>query len=167
MAKQARSFTQYYVTKRIVCVLSQVGASAAPAAHGRLRSVSPGYGSAGYLAWSTTAPPGTKWLVTEFLQRSTQLETVCCVLLDAERGEAACGVSVPVLCGCLTRVIAAAPAVVVCAQSGEMCVGGVGDVCVWRGECGGERRFSVVSTCTFVYWIFIMVLMWSYTVPIL
>ena len=117
-----------------MCVLSQVGASAASAAHGRLRSVSPGYGSAGYLAWSTTAPPGTKWLGTEFLQRSTQLETVCCVLLDAERGEAACGVSVPVLCGCLTRVIAAAPAVVVCAQSGEMCVGGVGDMCV----CGGE-----------------------------
>ena len=99
MAKQARSLTQYHVTERIVCVLSQVGASAAPAAHGRLRSVSPGYGSAGYLAWSTTAPPGTKWLGTEFLQRSTQLETVCCVLLDAERGEAACGVSVPVLCG--------------------------------------------------------------------
>ena len=134
MAKQARSLTQYHVTKRIVCVLSQVGASAAPAAHGRLRSVSPGYGSAGYLVWSTTAPPGTEWLDTEFLQRSTQLETVCCVLLDAERGEAACGVSVPVLCGCLTRVIAAAPAVVVCAQSGEMCVGGVGDMCV----CGGE-----------------------------
>ena len=124
MVKQARSLTQCHVTEHIVCVLSQVGASAAPAAHGRLRSVSPGYGSAGYLVWSTTAPPGTEWLDTEFLQRSTQLETVCCVLLDAERGEAACGVSVPVLCGCHTRVIAAAPAVAVCAQSGDMCVWG-------------------------------------------
>ena len=167
MAKQARSLTQYHVTERIVCVLSQVGASAASAAHGRLRSVSPGYGSAGYLVWSTTAPPGAEWLDTECFSNAIRSLKLCCVLLDAERGEAACGVSVPVLCGCLTRVIAAAPAVVVCAQSGEMCVGGVGDVCVWRGECGGERRFSVVSTCTFVYWIFIMVLMWSYTVPIL
>ena len=117
-----------------MCVLSQVGASAAPAAHGRLRSVSPGYGSAGYLVWSTTAPPGAEWLDTECFSNAIRSLKLCCVLLDAERGEAACGVSVPVLCGCLTRVIAAAPAVVVCAQSGEMCVVGVGDMCV----CGGE-----------------------------